>query len=989
MRSVMFGALGSLGAKALKKGLETAAYVTEVVAPVLHDAQAGDEDMTPVGWEDETVLDIEPNASHMTGRPEESYLHHSSFMSSRPSPLPSTSPSHHPSSTLESSTYVDYSLPAAVRPLAAMSAFHSHMESPKNIDLSPGTRLLNQGFQSNSNTASEPLLSDVDLQASPRLNHEVMKTTEVHISPHPESQLGVNGRVDGTSTKSLVSPRAAINVQSSLIGSPREAVLTSGSPPTKNFQMQRVENVDPVLPESAEVESDTLGAAGFRVNGNSLQKLTVADTYSKHQFQYSPSSGGNTPRTNLNSHKWSGDHSSNSTPRNTAGDLRTHFSPHFIERRVVEERLSPSPVPSEIENGTSPFEKLAKDNSDAELFDSPRHSAAAKALDDQTKALADATMRLEVQQTEIEYLRSQVEALAREQSDGEGKDEIIHELQEELRKERGRGNMQVEKLKEELDQAYARLASESGRAAVNIEYEAQLEKADRDITTLRDALSKAEGNVELLRNSLVHIVHALQPSSELAVPLQRLEAKENSKEAVAAVTDGVSKMARQRASVQTETMECLRRCLEGLGAERISRDVPLGPLLEHMTRAVSETVERFTEVCQERDSLQHQIDPLSQQVTSLQHQLHAIQQRNDQELSQKDRTLNQYKQVIDQMRAAGRGATDEAQRLQEEREGLTKMLHDIGEENDSLKKQVAEAHRYRHQVEAGGEELEKLKDQLQAALRQVEASADEMSENARKEASLRQQASTAQQLANELSGRLQVVEADLQVAAADRQRAEMALHSMQGVLEQFQAERATESEAWEQRFIQEQQAATHMLKVKEQTMRAAIEKEIEVAKEEGRRKLEAERQSLDAQRSEYNAIKQEVIQLRAALDTTKRSLLSSEGELLDRRLVANLLVRYVSSRHDKKVLELLSRIAGFTDEDQMAVGLLNSGPGLGTHIIHGLFNIITGSGEDDSEPPGAMKSEDIHGDTLKDAWLNYLLAESGEDSQVNSPQRPK
>jgi hypothetical protein len=51
-----------------------------------------------------------------------------------------------------------------------------------------------------------------------------------------------------------------------------------------------------------------------------------------------------------------------------------------------------------------------------------------------------------------------------------------------------------------------------------------------------------------------------------------------------------------------------------------------------------------------------------------------------------------------------------------------------------------------------------------------------------------------------------------------------------------------------------------------------------------------------------------VRQLRATLESAKASVLAGSEDSLDRALVANLVVRYVSARHDKRVLELMARI---------------------------------------------------------------------------------
>ncbi len=89
---------------------------------------------------------------------------------------------------------------------------------------------------------------------------------------------------------------------------------------------------------------------------------------------------------------------------------------------------------------------------------------------------------------------------------------------------------------------------------------------------------------------------------------------------------------------------------------------------------------------------------------------------------------------------------------------------------------------------------------------------------------------------------------------------------------------------------------------------------------------------------------------------------------MDKQLAINLVVKYISTHHDKRVLELMARVLNFTQNDLEAVGLERKGPGLMSEIM----NNLVGRGEYDED----VELADLisKGATLGDAWVNFLLA---------------
>ncbi len=91
---------------------------------------------------------------------------------------------------------------------------------------------------------------------------------------------------------------------------------------------------------------------------------------------------------------------------------------------------------------------------------------------------------------------------------------------------------------------------------------------------------------------------------------------------------------------------------------------------------------------------------------------------------------------------------------------------------------------------------------------------------------------------------------------------------------------------------------------------------------------------------------------------------------MDKQLAANLVVKYISSHHDKRVLELVARVLSFTHNDLEAVGLERSGPGLMSEIM----STLVGHGENEKEKVAPLTDLIEKGGTLGDAWVSFLLA---------------
>ncbi|CAM9583116.1 unnamed protein product [Choristocarpus tenellus] len=343
------------------------------------------------------------------------------------------------------------------------------------------------------------------------------------------------------------------------------------------------------------------------------------------------------------------------------------------------------------------------------------------------------------------------------------------------------------------------------------------------------------------------------------------------------------------------------------------------------------------------------------------------------ELGKQENTNKQLKQVIVQMREVSRSQGHEAESIRKERDlaeeaRLLAMSEKAFAESEAnmLKEKLRRAEDMLKEKETVGNGEEKLRAHLAEAeakarrecdaLRVEEAALTEnlMTERRDHQASLRREAA----LATEATA----LRADLSIATADKNMAETALENLQCVLEQFQREHTTEADVAEARCRKavEKQAADY--EVKEASLKAVYELRLEEMK-----RLEV--RSSSTKDKEIVRMREEVRTTRTALEAALAQLQEGQDDTLDRRLVTNLVVRYIEARNKKEVLEVMARMLNFTQEEKESVGL-----GQHRSSLPGLLTAMFRPGEEEH----AVSTEEITGDNLSDMWINFLMAETAQ-----------
>jgi len=108
-------------------------------------------------------------------------------------------------------------------------------------------------------------------------------------------------------------------------------------------------------------------------------------------------------------------------------------------------------------------------------------------------------------------------------------------------------------------------------------------------------------------------------------------------------------------------------------------------------------------------------------------------------------------------------------------------------------------------------------------------------------------------------------------------------------------------------------------------------------------------------------------------------LRNTQEDVVDRALVANLLVSYFNKKRSRDVMDLIAKILQFDDDQKVACGLKVGTIGF-RHTVGNIFKNIVNSAV--SNPPA-----EVEGDNLAELWVNFLLEETKEYDETMKPAK--
>ncbi|KAK9910294.1 hypothetical protein M0R45_034262 [Rubus argutus] len=134
-----------------------------------------------------------------------------------------------------------------------------------------------------------------------------------------------------------------------------------------------------------------------------------------------------------------------------------------------------------------------------------------------------------------------------------------------------------------------------------------------------------------------------------------------------------------------------------------------------------------------------------------------------------------------------------------------------------------------------------------------------------------------------------------------------------------------------------------------------------------------------------NKLEEDNAKLRRAVEQsmTRLNRMSIDSDyLVDRRIVIKLLVTYFQRNYSKEVLDLMTRMLGFTDEDKQRIGVAQGGKGVVRGVLGLPGRLVGGILGGNSAGGSANAASENH--SFADLWVDFLLKETEERERRES-----
>ncbi|GKY98249.1 hypothetical protein MPSEU_000782600 [Mayamaea pseudoterrestris] len=310
------------------------------------------------------------------------------------------------------------------------------------------------------------------------------------------------------------------------------------------------------------------------------------------------------------------------------------------------------------------------------------------------------------------------------------------------------------------------------------------------------------------------------------------------------------------------------------------------------------------------------------------------------------------------------------------------ILEEVHQENDQLRNHVEQAEARCQVLKAKVEELQHLQDKnahTQLELRMVKEELEReraKSQNAVVSASnsnqvLEDERDAALAMVEDLKQQLATTEADLDIARADYQRISMVNNNLQSALESFQSEREAEVSMLEEQRRDSEQALAAANAASVEAIKSTYAeqlRQVQSASDAAVRTTMQQCQQLEVQLKRYES---ENVQMRRSLDEAIHRLQMNQEDVIDRSLMKNILMDWLTRtgvKERRDVLELMASVLHFTDNEKERVHISTS------HIASSILGKLAGP-----VPEAKADMENLQGDTVSEKFLNFLLAETDDE----------
>lgn len=390
-------------------------------------------------------------------------------------------------------------------------------------------------------------------------------------------------------------------------------------------------------------------------------------------------------------------------------------------------------------------------------------------------------------------------------------------------------------------------------------------------------------------------------------------------------------------------------------------------------RAMLELNERTNEVTKLQQHLEDVQSEIENRHESELLKLEQLLKMTKNENEKKSEEIQKLQSTAEELRQSLKSKQKELDEVDNEADELHQLVEDLEASNGKLKERVAQLENDSKDALGLHIEMQLLKEERDREALKASTLQESKESN---QAVLTAELNAARAEVLDLEQRLTALQADLDVARADKDRAIMASSNLQRAMEAFESEREAEIEILEESRKSSEEAilAAHDLAL--QALKKdndRIIEEMQIASNKAITNMMEEIKDMERKQEEYL---RENVNLRRSLDEAIQRLHSKEEDVIDRSLMKNILLDWhsKSGKAKREVLSVMSSVLHFTEEEKVKCGLTES-----QHTISKVVGTL-------APPlnPAAKSVEELDGDNIREKWVSFLLAECGD-----SPQRRK
>uniref|UniRef100_A0A7S4VKR7 GRIP domain-containing protein n=2 Tax=Ditylum brightwellii TaxID=49249 RepID=A0A7S4VKR7_9STRA len=500
-------------------------------------------------------------------------------------------------------------------------------------------------------------------------------------------------------------------------------------------------------------------------------------------------------------------------------------------------------------------------------------------------------------------------------------------------------------------------------------------KTQGQLQTQCEALQKDLATAHVLINSLKLEAAEREHQQKIRNELLSKQTRENEAKLLASAEQSAVEALKRETQTIRNSME--RQCrfletqLQKQQEESSATEEKLRKLLEEANKAAStlQSNQKVLLAKQEAHTLQQQKE--------FQKEINAAQEaviRSQTVLDDKEEEVSQLHTVIKDLRAtiakielSTEEAEEEMDDLHAENEELHKKVEVMQNEKLAMEKKMKAIQKDHANLEGMAMELHMLKETVERD-RVIHET-----KNATANTDLTNLTSDRDEARAEvldLKSRLAAALADLDIARTDADRATTASSNLQMALEAFQSEREAEMAMWEEQKRTSEEVEREKNRV---AMEASKQENERIMQEVQMAANKAVKNSIEEiERTEHTVqqYRKDNANLRRSLDEAIHRLQTSQDDVVDRSLMKNILLDWhsKSGRARRDVMILMASVLHFTEDEKDKAGI-GEGPGTIGKVVGAVTAPI---------PPPALNVDKIEGDSVREKWVNFLMAESGE-----------